>query len=121
MSDLIPPPAQIASSPDYTGLVRFLVLPFLESPDSLRVDCEISPRTSRVLVRLAFEGEDKGRVFGRGGRNIQAIRTVLQAIAQLAGQTANLEVFGGSPTDRDGSEDRAVSTRSPARPQRRPQ
>jgi uncharacterized protein len=36
-------------------------------------------------------------VFGRGGRNIQAIRTVLQTIAKVAGQTAHLEVFGGQP------------------------
>jgi uncharacterized protein len=91
------PLPQSSSSPDYSGLVTYLVKPFLESPDSLKVACEYSPRNSRILVRLAFEGEDKGRVFGRGGRNIQAIRTVLQTIAQTAGQTAHLEVFGGAP------------------------
>ncbi|PZV19374.1 MAG: KH domain-containing protein [Leptolyngbya sp.] len=80
--------------PDYEGLVRFLVLPFLESPDALRLDCEISSNKPRVWIRLAFEGVDKGRVFGRGGRNIQAIRTVLSAIAQLAGQSIHLDVYG---------------------------
>lgn len=66
----------------------------------------------RVLVRLAFEGDDKGRVFGRGGRNIQAVRTVLQAVAQTVGQSAHLEVFGsqsggsreGGDRPRDGGE-----------------
>ncbi|MBI4784675.1 MAG: KH domain-containing protein [Oscillatoriophycideae cyanobacterium NC_groundwater_1537_Pr4_S-0.65um_50_18] len=106
-------PAEAVSSPDYAGLVRFLVLPFLESPDSLRVDCEISPRTSRVLVRVAFEGEDKGRVFGRGGRNIQAIRTVLQAVAQSAGKMAHLEVFGSSSADREPVEEKAAPPRVP--------
>lgn len=57
-------------------------------------------------MRVAFEGEDKGRVFGRGGRNIQAIRTVLQAIAQVAGQTAHLEVFGGQPEHEEGADAR---------------
>jgi uncharacterized protein len=85
----------------------------LESPDALRVDCEISPRTSKVLVRVAFEGEDKGRVFGRGGRNIQAIRTVLQAIAQIAGHTAHLDVFGSQSAGREGG----VEEKSPPRSQ----
>lgn len=119
------PPSTATSvrTPDDVDLVRFLVYPFLDSPDSLRIDCEASPRTSRVLIRLAFEGEDKGRVFGRGGRNIQAIRTVIQAIAQSAGQMAHLEVFGSSPEreGREGQEDRprSQSRRPPQRPRPR--
>lgn len=91
------------ASPDYAGLARFLVAPFLESADALKVDCEIAPRPRRVLIRLAFEGEDKGRVFGRGGRNIQAVRTVLQAVAQTVGYTAHLEIYG-TQSDRPPSE-----------------
>jgi uncharacterized protein len=114
---------QSTISPDYRGLVTYLVKPFLESPDSLKVDCELSPRTSRILVRVAFEGEDKGRVFGRGGRNIQAIRTVLQAIAKVAGQNAHLEVFGGQPEgeERDRQPPRASAPRADMpRPKPRP-
>lgn len=81
--------------PDYTALVRFLVLPFLESPSSLKIDCEILPSQPKVWIRLAFEGEDKGRVFGRGGRNIQAIRTVIEAAAKAAGQSVYLDIYGG--------------------------
>jgi hypothetical protein len=94
-----------AASPDFAGLVRFLVEPFLESPQSLSVDCEVSPRRGRVLVRLAFEGEDKGRVFGRGGRNIQAIRTVLQAVAQTVGYSAHLDIYGSHSNSREGDAD----------------
>jgi predicted RNA-binding protein YlqC (UPF0109 family) len=81
------------ASPDYVGLVRFLVAPFLESPASLSVDCEKSASKGRVWIRLAFEGADKGRVFGRGGRNIQAIRMVIQAVALAAGQSAHLDIY----------------------------
>jgi predicted RNA-binding protein YlqC (UPF0109 family) len=109
-------------APEYDRLVRFLVQPFLESPESLRVDCEISPRTMRVLIRVAFEGEDKGRVFGRGGRNIQAVRTVVQAVAQAAGHSAHLEVFGsqgnGPSAHREHSDDRPSRSRLPRRPSR---
>jgi uncharacterized protein len=84
-----------ADRPDYEALVRFLILPFLEDPSTLKIDSEFSEARARVSVRVAFEGEDKGRVFGRGGRNIQAIRTVLEGVAQAASHSAYLEVFGG--------------------------
>jgi uncharacterized protein len=103
-----------SASPDYVGLVKFLLQPFLESPESLKVDCEISPRRSRVLIRLAFEGEDRGRVFGRGGRNIQAIRSVLQAIAQTCEHSVHLEIYGGQPaTDKPPSREHSPREHSP--------
>jgi uncharacterized protein len=104
-------PSQSAM-PDYVGLVRFLVQPFLESPSSLKVDCEIIPSKPRVWIRLAFEGEDKGRVFGRGGRNIQAIRTVIEAAAKAAGQSVYLDIYGGLNLERENG---AGSHEAPAR------
>jgi uncharacterized protein len=80
--------------PNYTELVRFLIQPFLESPNSLRVDCEFSANTAKVWLRVAFEGEDKGRVFGRGGRNIQNIRTVITAAAAMSGHSVYLDIYG---------------------------
>ena len=65
--------------------MKFLVQPFLESPESLSVDCEMSQTLKRAWVRIAFNSIDKEKVFGRGGRNIQAIRTVISAAAELAG------------------------------------
>lgn len=109
------------TTPDYAGLIRFLVQPFLEAPDALRVDCEYLANRSRVWVRLAFEGTDKGRVFGRGGRNLQAIRTVVDGVAKAAGQSINLDVYGSQSRDSDGSDDRpdgrpAPRPGSPRRP-----
>lgn len=114
--------SQVSTTPDYSRLVKYLVQPFLDSPDSLRIDCEMSPRTLRVLIRVAIEGEDKGRVFGRGGRNIQAVRTVIQAVAQAAGHSAHLEVFGSQsnsspPRSADGDE-RPFRSRAPRRSSR---
>lgn len=107
----------------YTAIVRFLCEPFLERPESLRLDCEVSPRRGRVLIRLAVEGEDKGRIFGRGGRNIQSIKTVLQAVADSKGQTVYLEIYG-SPTsggDRpSGQDSREGSDRSSSLRKRSP-
>jgi hypothetical protein len=84
-----------AATPNYVGLVEFLVKPFLEFPDSLRVDCEQANQQQRVWIRLAFQETDKSRVFGRGGRNLAAIRAVLTSAAVGAGQSLYLDIYDG--------------------------
>lgn len=86
--------------PDYDGLVRFLIEPLLESPHLFCFDCEQLASTKRVWVRLAFDDNEKGKVYGRGGRNIQAIRTTLETAAQLAGDTLYLEVYDAQSRSR---------------------
>jgi predicted RNA-binding protein YlqC (UPF0109 family) len=83
------------TSPNYEGLVRFLIAPFLETPSLLSFDCEQLTSTRRVWIRLAFEENDKGKIYGRGGRNIQAIKNVLQTAALAAGDTLYLEIYEG--------------------------
>lgn len=85
---------------DYAKLLRFLVEPLLESQESLKVNCEQANQSKRVWIRIAFAQEEQGRVFGRGGRNIQAIRTVLNTAAKTAGQSVHLDIYG-SQSDRD--------------------
>lgn len=89
------------SSPDFSGLVKFLVEPFLDAPEALRIDCEQNPSQAKVWIRVAFSGDERGKVFGRGGRNIQAIRQVVRATATLWGWSAYFDVFGAA--DHDGA------------------
>lgn len=119
MSDVTPAASSAPQTtpPDFQKLVTFLVAPFLESPDSLRVDCEVRSSRQKVLIRMAFEGEDKGRVFGRGGRNVQAIRSVLQGIGKLSGYDVYLEVFGNPASGRDN--DSSGGGHRSSRPERR--
>lgn len=104
-----------SSAPDYTDLVRYLIEPFLESPESLSIDCELSTNRNRIWIRVAFSSTDKGKVFGRGGRNIQAIRTCLMAFAQLTGQSVYLDVYGsgGSRDEMYADEDNEERYSSP--------
>lgn len=101
--------------PDYVALVRFLLSPLVDAVEQLHIDCEVVGSTGRVLLRVAFEGGDRGRIFGRGGRNIQAIRTVLNAAAQPRGHRVFLEVFGGDAAadEAGGSGDRGPRKPSP--------
>ncbi|NEP17200.1 MAG: KH domain-containing protein [Leptolyngbya sp. SIO4C1] len=89
--------------PDFEALVRYLVEPFLDTPEALRLDCERLSGGKRLWIRVAFDGEDKGRVFGRGGRNIQAIRKVVRATAKLSDCSVNLDVYGESAHEGNGS------------------
>ncbi|MEO0756464.1 MAG: KH domain-containing protein [Cyanobacteria bacterium J06648_16] len=112
-----------SEAPNFEALVRFLIQPLLDAPESLSVHCESLAGGKRIWVRVAFEGEDKGRVYGRGGRNIQAIRSVVTATGKLAGCEAHLDVFGeptpggGRSGGRSGGRN---SGRSGSRPRPRP-
>jgi uncharacterized protein len=85
-----------SASPDYVGLAKFLLKPFLDEPDSLLIDCEQLTSKPKIWLRVSFEGTDRGKVFGRGGRNIHAIRTVLETAAIAAGQALYLDIYGGN-------------------------
>ncbi|NJK36485.1 MAG: KH domain-containing protein [Oscillatoriales cyanobacterium RM2_1_1] len=112
-------PKKLLSSPDYAQLTQFLIEPFLESPDALRVDCESTANPKKNWIRLAFEAEDKGRVYGRGGRNIQAVRSVLSAFAELAGEFVHLDIYEEHNEDERSvaSSPRSTPSRRPSRPQ----
>lgn len=90
------------ASPDYVGLVKFLLEPFLEDAHSLHVNCEQLDQTPKIWLRVAFDNTDKGKVFGRGGRNIQAIREILNTTAILAGKSIYLDIHD---PDNDRSDD----------------
>lgn len=85
--------SQKYSSPDYIGLVKFLLEPFLEENESLRVDCEHVASTNKIWLRVAFDSGYKGKVFGRGGRNIQAVGKILQTAAANADRSLRLDVY----------------------------
>lgn len=83
----------VKTSPNYIQLAQFLLQPLLKFPQSLSIDCEQCNNNQQILLRVAFEEADQGRVFGRGGRNIQAIRKVLEVAASNAGQSLYLDVY----------------------------
>ncbi|WP_019500117.1 KH domain-containing protein [Pseudanabaena sp. PCC 6802] len=86
--------------PDYLALVKFLIEPLLDSQDALRLDCETNSKGDRLRVRVAFDPADRGRVVGRNGRTLQAIRTVVNTAAQSANQVVHLDVYDPNPGDK---------------------
>lgn len=100
---------------DYSALVEFLLTPFLDLPNALRVHTEFRAKQSKAWIRVAFDANDKGRVLGRGGRTIQSIRSIVEAAGQNQGQLVTLEIFGERDTQRGPSRDRDQDSEMPKR------
>ena len=83
--------------PDYTALISFLLKPLLTHPDALKVDFESNVNSDRIWIRVAFDPEDRDHIFGKGGKIVQAIRTVVMTAAEEVGHSARLEVFDPTP------------------------
>ena len=50
----------------------------LDQPEALKFHAETLAGGKKLWLRAAFdEAEEEGRVFGRGGRNIKAMRQVI--------------------------------------------
>jgi uncharacterized protein len=115
MSDFPETPTVSSSGPlpDYQGIVTFLLKPFVEVESQLKVNSEFSSTRARIWVRVAFDGDDSTRLLGRGGRNIQAVRRILEGIAEASGHTAYLDVYGsGQPP----IEKKVIPTRTVTKP-----
>ena len=83
--------------PDYNALISFLLKPLLAHPEALRVDFESNSKSDRVWIRVAFDPEDRGHIFGKGGKIVQAIRTVVMTAAEEVGHSARFEIFDPTP------------------------
>lgn len=72
-------------------LVEFIVKSLVDNPDKVEV-YEIQGRGSTIL-ELSVADEDMGRVIGKGGRVINAIRALVQVRAAKMGEQASLELI----------------------------
>ena len=114
-----------ATSNDYEKLVRFVIEPFLANPQTLCVHSEVNKSNGKIWLRVAFDKSDRGKVFGRGGRTIQAIRTTIQTSALAHGESVFLDIYSDEPPKsddfggggRDGrSQGKTQRRKSPAKP-----
>ncbi len=72
------------------NLLIFLVRQLVDEPE--KVEVEGKETDSRVDLTLRVAQGDMGKVIGRGGRIIKAIRTVVKAASVKANKRVNVEV-----------------------------
>ena len=71
--------------------VEFVIKKLVDKPDSVQLSQEEN-ETNKVVFQLKVEKEDVGKVIGKKGRNANAVRILLSAIAAREGKRAILEI-----------------------------
>ena len=62
---------------DYAALAGFVAKNIVRNPDDVEVQLHEGGR--QTVVEIACAQEDMGKLIGKGGRNIEAIRSVVRA------------------------------------------
>lgn len=83
--------------------VAYIVKNLVDHPDKVRIN-EVGG-TQTLIIELAVEKSDIGKIIGKEGRTINAIRTLLMSVASRNGIRVSLEII---------EEDKAASTGRPA-------
>ena len=79
------------TSDDLVELVRSLVVQIVDEPDEVEVTGSLT-EDEDVLVEISVAEDDIGKVIGRQGRIIKAIRTLTRAAAMQADLRVEVEL-----------------------------
>jgi predicted RNA-binding protein YlqC (UPF0109 family) len=82
----------MSGTPDVDELVRYLVTSIVEHPEDVRIDKHES--ADGTTYEVTVHADDTGKVIGRQGRVIKAIRVLVRAAASVEESDATVEVIG---------------------------
>ena len=71
-------------------LLAYLARELVDDPEAVRVETE--EREGALVLRLHVAPDDVGKVIGRGGRIIRALRTVVRASSTREGRRVLVEL-----------------------------
>ena len=73
-------------------LVEYIVCGLVSDDDAVSLDVTDGPEGA--LIEVSCAEEDAGRIIGRRGRTIKAIRTLARALGSRVGTSVEVEVLG---------------------------
>ena len=76
---------------DLEAFLGDVITPLLDHPEAFRVEITGEGRKRDVLVYA--DPKDRGRIIGKHGRMISALRTLCKTAGEKAGLAVNLELF----------------------------
>ncbi len=71
-------------------VLEFIARNLVDHPDEVRVT--ESEREGTTVLRLSVAPDDVGKIIGRSGRTVRAIRDVVRAAGTKTGRTAMVEI-----------------------------
>lgn len=77
---------------DIANLVEALVVPLVDDPDAVEIT-STDTEEGALLVEISVADEDAGKVIGRQGRVIKAIRTWCRAAGSRNGAAVEVEII----------------------------
>lgn len=77
---------------DLAGLVESVVRPLVDVEEELEIDA-FETEDEVIVVEIRVNEEDAGKVIGRQGRVIKAIRTLARAAASREGVQVEVELI----------------------------
>jgi predicted RNA-binding protein YlqC (UPF0109 family) len=77
--------------PDYGGIVEYIVKRLVNQPDKVVVTSERNDGGA-VMVTISTASDDVGRVIGKRGTTINAIRLVTKAAAVKPGEKVDVDL-----------------------------
>jgi predicted RNA-binding protein YlqC (UPF0109 family) len=76
----------------YKELVEFIAKHLVMNPDSVSVESNVDEQgETKVMIRVAHD--DIGRIIGKRGATINAIRLIAKASAVKVGEKVNVDIF----------------------------
>ena len=79
------------STPRWEELVQSLLGPMVAHPEVLAVQVE-EPPAGGFAIKAKVHPDDTGRVIGRNGTTVGAIRTLVEFAANRAGTSATFDI-----------------------------
>jgi len=73
-------------------LLAYLARALVDDPEAVRVESE--ERDGALVLVLRVAPDDVGKVIGRGGRVVRALRTVVRASSARDGRRVLVEIAG---------------------------
>ena len=73
-------------------LLAYLARALVDEPDEVYVEA-FEEEDGTLVLELEVAGEDAGKVIGRGGRTISALRTVVRAASAKEGRRVLVDVI----------------------------
>ncbi|HEY1333752.1 MAG TPA: KH domain-containing protein [Myxococcaceae bacterium] len=73
-------------------VLLYIARGLVDDPDAVAVEEERGDGVVRLLLTVA--ADDRGKIIGRGGRTIRAIRDVVRAAATRSGVNVQVELVG---------------------------
>lgn len=77
---------------DIANLVEALVVPLVDDPDAVEIT-STDTEEGALLVEISVADEDAGKVIGRQGRVIKALRTLCRAAGSRNGAAVEVEII----------------------------